>query len=89
MLGLSSADLKVVGAATRIAQCPAGSPFRYVVTPNANQLVRLSRDLRLRTIYRNAALCLLDPRVVAVFAHWPDLPARLPLPAMRPAPGFA
>jgi N-acetylglucosaminyldiphosphoundecaprenol N-acetyl-beta-D-mannosaminyltransferase len=64
LLGLAFADLTVAAAATRIAERPADAPFGYVVTPNADHLVRLSRDPALRTIYRQAELCLLDSRAV-------------------------
>jgi exopolysaccharide biosynthesis WecB/TagA/CpsF family protein len=64
LLGLAFADLTVAAAAARIAERPADAPFGYVVTPNADHLVRLSRDPALRAIYRQAALCLLDSRVV-------------------------
>lgn len=64
LLGLPFADLDLPAAAARIAERPADAPFGYVVTPNADHLVRLSRDPGLRAIYRQAALCLLDSRVV-------------------------
>ena len=48
-----------------IAARPAGAPFAYVVTPNADHLVRLSRDpATYRQLYDGAWLCLLDSRVV-------------------------
>lgn len=74
LLGLDFASLDVARAASRIAEHPAGAPFRYVVTPNADHLVRLSRDPRLSPIYRNAALCLLDSRVVSGLARLLGLP---------------
>jgi N-acetylglucosaminyldiphosphoundecaprenol N-acetyl-beta-D-mannosaminyltransferase len=69
LLGLDFADLTVAEAAARIADRPGSAPFAYVVTPNADHLVRLSRDPTLHSIYRNAALCLLDSRVVAALSH--------------------
>jgi N-acetylglucosaminyldiphosphoundecaprenol N-acetyl-beta-D-mannosaminyltransferase len=69
LLGLEFDSLSVVHAASRIAARPAGAPFAYVVTPNADHLVRISRDPALRAIYRDAALCLLDSRVVAGLAR--------------------
>jgi N-acetylglucosaminyldiphosphoundecaprenol N-acetyl-beta-D-mannosaminyltransferase len=68
LLGMEFDDLTVAQAAACIAERPANAPFSYVVTPNADHLVRLSRDPKLRAIYRNAALCLLDSRVVAALA---------------------
>lgn len=64
LLGLPFADLDLPAAAARIAHRPSDAPFGYVVTPNADHLVRLSRDPGLRAIYGQAALCLLDSRVV-------------------------
>ena len=69
LLGLGFADLTVAEAAARIAARPAEAPFAYVVTPNADHLVRLSRDRGLQRIYHEAALCLLDSRVVAGLAR--------------------
>ncbi|HET6308998.1 MAG TPA: WecB/TagA/CpsF family glycosyltransferase [Rhodopila sp.] len=69
LLGLGFADLTVAEAAARIAARPAEAPFAYVVTPNADHLVRLSRDGGLQRIYHEAALCLLDSRVVAGLAR--------------------
>src|SRR5215213_10962969 len=53
-----------------IAARPAGAPFAYVVTPNADHLVRLSRDsATYRQLYDGAWLCLLDSRVVRRLAR--------------------
>nr|WP_321984828.1 WecB/TagA/CpsF family glycosyltransferase [uncultured Lichenicoccus sp.] len=65
LLGLDFADLEVEDAARWIAQRPRGAPFGYVVTPNADHLVRLSRIPALLPLYRAASMCLLDSRVVA------------------------
>jgi exopolysaccharide biosynthesis WecB/TagA/CpsF family protein len=65
LLGLDFADLDVVSAARLIAERPAERPFAYVVTPNADHLVRLSRDASLPPLYADAMLRLLDSRVVA------------------------
>jgi UDP-N-acetyl-D-mannosaminuronic acid transferase (WecB/TagA/CpsF family) len=75
LLGLDFTNLDVALAASRIAERPADAPFGYVVTPNADHLVRLSRDPGLRAIYRDAALCLLDSRVVAGLARLFGVPA--------------
>ena len=69
LLGLEFADLSAAEAAEAIAARPADSPFGYVVTPNADHLVRLSDDPELAEIYRRAWLCLLDSRVVAGMAR--------------------
>jgi N-acetylglucosaminyldiphosphoundecaprenol N-acetyl-beta-D-mannosaminyltransferase len=81
LLCLDFADLDAAGAAARVAERPAEAPFGYVVTPNADHLVRLARDPALAAIYRNACLSLLDSRVVAGVA------AVLGLAAPRVAPG--
>lgn len=65
LLGLGFANLTVGQAAAHIAARPPDAPFGYVVTPNADHLVRLDRDPRLAAVYRNATLCLLDSRVVS------------------------
>jgi len=58
-----------------LAARPADAPFQYVVTPNADHFVRLSRDPALAALYRNAGLRLLDSRVVAGAAGMLRLPA--------------
>lgn len=80
-LGLDFADLDAPAAASLIAEQTAGAPFRYVVTPNADHLVRLARNPALRPAYAGAWLCLLDSRVVAHAARL------LGLAAPRVAPG--
>ncbi|WP_428483691.1 WecB/TagA/CpsF family glycosyltransferase [Rhodopila sp.] len=69
LLGLDFADLTVDQAASHIAARPPLAPFSYVVTPNADHLVRLAGDQTLRAIYHGAALCLLDSRVVGGLAR--------------------
>lgn len=68
LLGLDFAALDVMGAALWIA-ARDGANFGYVVTPNADHLVRLHREPALRPIYAEAALCVLDSRVVAGIAR--------------------
>ncbi len=65
LLGLDFADLGAPAAAELIAQQSADASFRYVVTPNADHLVRLARHPELAAVYKGAWLCLLDSRVVA------------------------
>lgn len=69
ILGLDFADLDAAAAAATIAARPADAPFGYVVTPNADHFVRLARDPSLRPLYENAAIRLLDSRVVAGLAR--------------------
>jgi N-acetylglucosaminyldiphosphoundecaprenol N-acetyl-beta-D-mannosaminyltransferase len=81
LVGLDFANLGTDEAAAWIAARPAEAPFGYVVTPNADHLVRLSRDPGVRSLYETALLRLLDSRVVAGTA-W-----LLGIPAPRVAPG--
>lgn len=69
LLGLDFACLDVAEAAALIANRRADAPFAYVVTPNADHLVRIEGDDRLRQVYRGASLRLLDSRVVARLAR--------------------
>jgi len=69
LLGLDFADLDAAAAAAWIAARPASAPFGYVVTPNADHLVRLARHPALAAIYRQAELRLLDSRAVALAAQ--------------------
>ena len=80
LAGLDFASLTVVQAASHLAARPADAPFGYVVTPNADHLVRLSRNPRLTGIYRRATLCLLDSRVVAGLARLMGLAVPLVAP---------
>lgn len=74
LLGLEFTNLDLQQAASEIAQRPAEASFSYVVTPNAEHLVRISGDAGLRAIYRASALCLLNSRVVATLAQLIGLP---------------
>ena len=80
LAGLGFDDLDIAQAASWIAARPAEAPFGYVVTPNADHLVRVSRNPKLRAIYRGAALCLLNSRVVGWLARLMGMPA----PAIAP-----
>jgi exopolysaccharide biosynthesis WecB/TagA/CpsF family protein len=66
LLGLDFADVDAPRAAELLARRPAGAPFGYVATPNADHLVRLYKRPELAPLYENAMLRLLDSRVVAV-----------------------
>ena len=66
--GLRFADLDVAGVAAWVAACDDPA-FTYVVTPNADHLVRLHRWPELRTVYRRAGLRVLDSRLVALVAR--------------------
>ncbi len=69
LLGLDFDDTSTASAAELIAARPPDAPFSYVVTPNADHLVRMHRYRNLQTLYDNAWLRLLDSRVVAEAAH--------------------
>ncbi len=69
LLGLDFEELDLRAALGLLAARPAASPFAYLVTPNADHLVRLARDPgRYGPLYRDAAWRLLDSRVVARLA---------------------
>jgi N-acetylglucosaminyldiphosphoundecaprenol N-acetyl-beta-D-mannosaminyltransferase len=68
LLGLDFADLDAVEVAACLAARPAEAGFVYLVTPNADHLVRLQRQPELQPVYRQAALCCLDSTVVAHLA---------------------
>ena len=81
LLGLAFADLDAHAAARVMAARPRDAAFGYVVTPNADHLVRLARDPAMAAIYASAWLRLLDSRVVAGAARL------LGLAVPRVAPG--
>jgi exopolysaccharide biosynthesis WecB/TagA/CpsF family protein len=76
LLGLEFDNVTLPEAAQRLLARPPSAHFAYVVTPNADHLVRLRRDPPLRLIYRGAMLCLLDSRFIAHLAR----PLGLPCP---------
>lgn len=69
LLGLDFADMDADASAAWLAARPADAPFGYVVTPNADHLVRVGGDPALAAVYRGALLRLMDSRVVAGFAR--------------------
>ena len=70
LLGLDFDALSQAEALHLIAARPAGAPFAYVVTPNADHLVRLSRNpATYQPLYDGAWLRLLDSRVVRRLAR--------------------
>jgi N-acetylglucosaminyldiphosphoundecaprenol N-acetyl-beta-D-mannosaminyltransferase len=74
LLGLDFDDLDARQAAAWIDTRAAGAPFGYVVTPNADHLVRLEDNAALAAVYRAALLRLMDSRVVARAAWLFGLP---------------
>ncbi|MGC8475727.1 MAG: WecB/TagA/CpsF family glycosyltransferase [Acetobacteraceae bacterium] len=68
-LGLEFSGFDLPAALDWLQSRAPGAPFAYVVTPNADHLVRLHRDPALAPLYQGAALTLLDSRVVAFGAR--------------------
>ncbi|MEA3537434.1 WecB/TagA/CpsF family glycosyltransferase [Rhizobium sp. CC-YZS058] len=60
----------------RIRTIDETSPFKYIVTPNVDHVVRLNRDSSLREYYSKAWLSLCDSAPISAFALllWVDLP---------------
>ncbi len=69
LLGLDFSDVALDAVARRLALRPASAAFGYVVTLNADHLVRLHRQPELRVLYEGAALQLLDSRVVGLLCR--------------------
>ncbi len=68
LLGMDFACLDPLRAASWLARRPSDAPFGYVVTPNADHFVRLSRQPGFWPLYDRALLRLLDSRVIALVA---------------------
>ena len=70
LLGLDFDALTQAEALCLIAARPADAPFAYVVTPNADHLVRLARDpATYQPLYEGAWLRLVHSRVVMRLAR--------------------
>jgi exopolysaccharide biosynthesis WecB/TagA/CpsF family protein len=70
LLGLEYETMETGAALAMLASRPASAPFAYLVTPNADHIVRLARDpARYGPLYRDADWRLLDSRVVARLAN--------------------
>src|SRR3954452_17329033 len=75
-LGLDFEAITTAEALSLITARPADASFAYVVTPNADHLVRLARNpATYQPLYEGAWLRLLDSRVVVRLAR----PFRLPV----------
>lgn len=74
LLGLDFSDLNVAETAAWIANRPANAPFGFVVTPNAEHLVRVAKQPELMAVYRQALLRVMDSRVVLRAAQMLGLP---------------
>lgn len=65
LFGLPLLDLEAVAVAGLLAARPASAPFAYLVTANADHVVRLGRDPGLAPLYAAAAWRTLDSRAIA------------------------
>lgn len=73
-LGLSFQAMKTRQAARQIAAHTLESDgFWYVVTPNVDHMVRLSRQPDLRPLYDGAGMILNDSRILEMLAKWDKL----------------
>ncbi len=77
LLGVDFSNVSRQAVIERLLARPEGARFSYVVTPNADHMERLLRVPGLRPIYQRAMLCLLDSKLIALFA------GRLGLPTPR------
>ncbi|MFL1463820.1 WecB/TagA/CpsF family glycosyltransferase [Roseococcus sp. DSY-14] len=69
LLGVRFDDLDLDGALARLSARDPAAPFAYVVTPNADHLLRLeSGDAALRELYEGAWLSLNDSRILRLLA---------------------
>lgn len=77
-LGLPFSAMNTRDAARQIAAHSLNTDgFWYVVTPNVDHMVRLTREPGLRPLYDGAGLILNDSRILELLARWDklDLPA--------------
>ncbi|MEE2878702.1 MAG: WecB/TagA/CpsF family glycosyltransferase [Pseudomonadota bacterium] len=77
-LGLPFQAMQTRQAARQIAaHALEADGFWYVVTPNVDHMVRLSREPDLRPLYDGAGMILNDSRILELLAKWDklDLPA--------------
>ncbi len=65
LLGLEFNNYTLQETCKRILVRPRGARFAYVVTPNADHIVRLWRIPGLRVAYHRAMLCLLDSQFIS------------------------
>ena len=67
-LGVEYDRLSFDAVIHRLSDARAVSPYSYIVTPNVDHVVRLHSSADLAPIYRQAALCLCDSRVLRLLA---------------------
>ncbi|MBB4264884.1 WecB/TagA/CpsF family glycosyltransferase [Roseospira visakhapatnamensis] len=77
-LGIAYTPLDLPAALRACVTRPAGAPLAYVVTPNADHVVRLNETGAaagaLQAIYRDAWLCVNDSRIVGALARLRGVP---------------
>lgn len=65
LLGLEFNDTRAEHVLAALLARPAGAPFAYVVTPNADHFARLLNRPELSRLYETALMCLLDSRFLS------------------------
>ena len=68
-MGAPFDDVNADDVARMIRETPADAPFRYIVTPNVDHVVRLSKTPELRPLYEDAWLSLSDSKPVGLLAR--------------------
>jgi len=68
LLGMEFNNLRLEDILDCLLSRPPGTGFAYIVTPNADHIVRLWRMPGLREVYLSAKLCLLDSRFIYIVA---------------------
>jgi len=74
LLGLDFTDAEMSEVVSWLGHRASDAPFGYVVTPNADHLVRISRDPSLLPVYEAALLRVMDSTVVTHTARLLGLP---------------
>jgi N-acetylglucosaminyldiphosphoundecaprenol N-acetyl-beta-D-mannosaminyltransferase len=64
---------------SRLRTVTSASPYRYIVTPNVDHVVRAHREPELRELYEAADLCVCDSRILRLLARFSGI--KLPLVA--------
>lgn len=76
-LGLPFDRLSLDQTLDALLAVPTQEPFRYLVTPNVDHMLRITQSAEVAGLYREAWLCINDSRVLTLLArtHGVDLPA--------------
>lgn len=62
---------------SRLEAVTSNTPYRYIVTPNVDHVVRVHREPELRDLYESADLCVCDSRILRLLARFSGI--KLPL----------